>query len=262
MKWTIIFGALLLISSGLCGCVGYNGACGPYGMNGYGSYPGMMNRCSPCGTYDACDPCNTCGPNYAYTGGALQNVGCGALQVAATPGSWLLQVLRGSYYPCGGGGCGDEIYWGDYGHVPNDYCDPCTYEGHWAGSTAASGNCGDCGECMVCQRGTFYRYPTVGHYTNQALAPIFQDKISATHAKTPMDYGLRAPSYDTCFDSCGTSSCGYETYSGGCTDGCCGVSNDGYTGQVVQQPAKFTTPDVNRYAKPTYTPVRHQNYRR
>ncbi len=224
MKWTLLIGTMLILSIPLCGCVGTPcGPCGPYGSYGSGMYGG----CSTGMCVDECGSCDPCGSpsgmNYAYGGSCatpycglpgapLRTVGCGAAQVASRPVSWLAQILRGSNYPCNG--CGDEVYWGDYGYVSGDFCSPCTYDGQWAGNDhtpSRYGNCGGCGECTVCQQGISYRYPAVGSYMNQMYAPVFQDKISSTHAKTPLDYGLRSPYAMSC-DPCGYDPC--------CDDGC------------------------------------------
>ncbi|MCL2305194.1 MAG: hypothetical protein FWC43_07615 [Planctomycetaceae bacterium] len=225
MKRTLFFGSLLILSVSLCGCVGSPcGPCGPYNCypNQFGACVNECNSCDPCGT-PACSPmsyaygtgCGTgCGTPYCGLPGApIRTIGCGAAQIAATPVSWLAQILRGTCYPCNG--CGDERYWGDYGYVPGDFCSPCTYDGQWAGNDQAYGSCGGCGDCTVCQQGISYRYPAVGTYMNQMYAPVFQDKIAATHAKTPLDYGLRG------YDSCGCEPCGCNTcYTGSCSTGC------------------------------------------
>lgn len=228
MKWTFFFGTLLFLCGTLSGCVGYN-ACGPYyGPNTMGAYsPGMMHGGG------SCDPCNSCSNvascgvpsqsfNYAYGGGAACHVGQAAVHAVETPLSWFAQILRGTQYPCNG--CGDEVYWGDYGLTPDDYCDPCTYEGRWGGR-----GCGDCGQCVPCQRGLAYRYPSMGTMANQALAPAFQDKVAHTHAQIPMDYGIRGRSGQTYCEPCesefeeGEYVESYSTSSGGCPDGSCGV---------------------------------------
>ena len=228
MKWTLFYGILFILSVSLCGCVGSPcGPCGPYGYNSYSQYGACFDECG------SCDPCGTACPpmNYAYGGCAspcgtpycglpgspIRTVGCGAVQVAATPVSWLVQILRGTNYPCHG--CGDERYWGDYGYVPGDFCSPCTYDGQWAGNDQAYGGCG--GNYTVCQQGLSYRHPAVGTYMNQMYAPVFQDKIASTHAKTPLDYGLRGD--DFCgggCDPCGCNTCYTDSCSTGCDTGC------------------------------------------
>ena len=242
MKRTLLYGIILFLSVSLSGCV-----CGPYGtggMYGYNQIGGYSNPCDPCG-----DPCGSpgclhgAGYGIGYGVGA---VGRGAVHVAATPASWLVQLLRGTGYPCHG--CGDEIYWGDYGYVPNDFCDPCTYEGQWGGTGDACG-------CNTCQRGLLHQYPAVGNYMNQVYSPIFQDKISTTHARAPLNYGLRAPSYDACYDSCSTGYCGtggYVNYNGG------NVYEDGasYEMQSEIMPATVGRTTSSRVASPTFKPVR------
>ena len=292
MKWTFFF-SMLILGVSLCGCVG--SPCGPCGPVPYGGYSGggiCANECDPCGTtmnyaYGSCAT-----PYCGLPGAPIRTLGCGAAQIAATPASWLVQILRGSCYPCNG--CGDERYWGDYGYVPGDYCSPCTPDGQWAGNEYAYGNCGGCGDCTVCQQGLSYRYPAVGTYMNQMYAPVFQDKISSTHAKTPLDYGLRAPyasaCYDACCDPCGdtccTDSCSTGSYHTGCdTCGGSGISS-GYaptrqrmctscgTGAtetyIQEEPAPTVTTAAHRAAKSqttrvagkVYPPVKSQTYRR
>ncbi|MGL6197048.1 MAG: hypothetical protein ACRC2T_19725 [Thermoguttaceae bacterium] len=239
MNRTLLTGILLLLASTYSGCIGYNGygPCGPYaggcltgssvGYGGYNPYE-TVGDCG--GMYaDSCGTClPTCNPYAGYPCGAgscvgaVGAVGCGAVRgaayVAATPVSWLAQILRGTAYPCSG--CSDEVYWGDYGTQAGDYCSPCTYDGQWAGGTG-------CGP--VCQSGLSYRYPAVGSYMNQAYSPVFQDKISATHAKTSLDYGLRGPSFDSCYSPCDYGGCytGGEYYDTGCSTGNCGTGVEG-----------------------------------
>ncbi len=217
MRRTLFFGLLLACSAFLSGCVGYPG-CGPYGNNGLcGSYsPGMYNNYSDCGN---CGDCSNCGIG---GGGCLQSLGCGAGCAVATPISWVAQILRGTNYPCHG--CGDEVYWGDYGLTPNDYCDPCTNDGVWAGDVG--GNTGACGYGKTCQGGLSYKYPAIGNSLNQAYAPVFQDKIAATHARTPLDYGFKGPGFYGCGSGCGLDSCDY----GSCGTDMCGVSSGCSTG--------------------------------
>ena len=243
MKWTLFFGCLLILSISLCGCIGSPcGPCGPYGScysNQFGMCADECGGCDPCGTScgTSCGtPCGTlCSSmNYAYGGGCatpycglpgapIRTIGCGAACVAATPVSWLAQILRGTNYPCHG--CGDELYWGDYGYVPNDFCNPCTYGGQWAGNDRTPNRhyggcdpCGNsCGNTTVCQQGLSSQYPAVGSYVNQMYAPVFQDKIASTHARTPLNYGLRGPFADACCDPCGCSPCGYDPC---CNDSC------------------------------------------
>ena len=221
MKWTLFFGSLLILSISLCGCVG--SPCGPYGP--YGSYSGIRGSASlgsaslgSAMCMEECDPCGTvCSPmNYAYGAGCAPIRG--AAHVAATPVSWLAQILRGTNYPCHG--CGDEVYWGDYGYVPDDFCNPCTYDGQWAGSE------GGCGHYTVCQQGISQQHLAVGGSMNQMLAPIFQDKIASTHAKTPLNYGLRGLYGGACCDPCGYDSC----FSGDCSIGSTGYCAGGHSG--------------------------------
>ena len=231
MKWTFFFGCLLILSISLCGCVGSPyGPCGPYGGSQYGMYGGgcYVDECDPCGT--SCPPMSYAYGSCGLPGAPVRTVGYGAAHVAATPVSWLVQILRGTNYPCHG--CGDELYWGDYGYVPDDFCNPCTYDGQWAG-----GSGGPCG--TVCQQGLAYQYPAVGSYMNQMYAPVFQDKIASTHARTPLNYGLRGPFGGACYDPCGYDPCGYDPcYTDSCSTGmCCDTGCDtgyvsGYGGRV------------------------------
>lgn len=229
MKWTLFFSSLLALSIALSGCVAYN-PYGPYAFYGYGqqqygqqygknpdfnlngayAFNGYgAGACAPMVCEPVCDPCAmpmTQQPmNYAYSA---------ACDPCATPGvatatsiSWLARIMRGAQYPCNG--CGDEVYWGDYGRTPDDVCNPCTYDGKWAGNTDRTSRnydpCGNCGDCNVCQQGTSFRNPAIGTYMNRLYAPVFQDKIAPTHATTPLDYGLRDPGLlcaDPCVDPC------------------------------------------------------------
>lgn len=242
MKWTLFFSSLLTLSIALTGCAVYHpyGPYGSYGSYGYGhygqsfvgtygkhvpeTYPanGVANVCAANICEPVCGPCAT--PvmqpslNYAYGGNCYDPCDpcaepvCRPVHTIATPLAWLASVMRGLNYPCHG--CGDEVYWGDYGQTPHDVCNPCTYDGHWGGSVDRKmvnpcDPCNPCGSCNVCQQGTSFRYPAIGAYMNRLFAPVFQDKIAPTHGNTPLDYGLRDPGslchnpcVDPCYDPC------------------------------------------------------------
>ena len=235
-----LFGCLFILSISLCGCVGSPyGPCAPYSSYSPGQYGTCVNECDPCSPMSYAYGAPYCG----LPGAPIRTIGCGAAQIAATPVSWLAQILRGTAYPCNG--CGDELYWGDYGYVPGDWCNPCTYDGQWAG-----GDGGSCGG-TVCQQGLSYSHPAVGTYMNQMYAPVFQDKIASTHARTPLSYGLRGPysgacydsCYDSCYDPCCDTSCSDVGYSD-CSTGC----DTGYVGRNGSR------------VSPGYAPPRQQTY--
>lgn len=186
MQRTLLLSFLLITPLFFSGCASYYGYSQPYGV--YGG--GILADCGGCGT------CGTCcvQPSSPYCSPLLSQI------VAPVFG-----FVRGQYYGggCAGGGCSEEVYWGDYGLTPGDYCSPCTPDGYWAGSVEGSysGELGPCGITGTCQRGLSYLYPAVGSEYNRCN-PVFNDKIALTRGTSEINYGLRGPDFGVCYDSC------------------------------------------------------------
>ncbi|MGL4943075.1 MAG: hypothetical protein ACRC46_07785 [Thermoguttaceae bacterium] len=129
--------------------------------------PCQQTACEPCQQTVACDPCqgNTFSPGYGYYGGgqpirtgvtcveggvnAAGNLIAGVVTFPFHLAGNLAQSMTmgaGYYGGCAGGGCSREVYSGDYGYQPQDYCDPCAGQNRIVRSGAVYGNGnGDCG---------------------------------------------------------------------------------------------------------------------